>query len=153
MKKWIFLLPAFFLFTAISANAQNEVQDTTVANISKVITFSELDHDFGKIPYGKPVEYSVNMKNISGKPIGIKDVVKSCGCTTPVWSAGPFATGDTFSVKLGFSGYAEGEFNKVVTIYFDNGMIQVVKFHGETFKAPDNAAPANTTISKMKEGN
>lgn len=148
MKKWFFVLPALFLISAV--HAQTESKDT-VTDISKVVSFSELDHDFGKIPYGKPVEYSVNMKNISAKPIGIKDVVKSCGCTTPVWSAGPYAPGDTFAVKLGFSGYADGNFSKLVTIYFDNGMTEIIKFHGETFKAPDNAAPANSAISKMKE--
>ncbi|MBS1731099.1 MAG: DUF1573 domain-containing protein [Bacteroidetes bacterium] len=150
MKKWIFILPALFLFSGVKA--QNVAQDTVATDISKMVSFSELDHDFGKIPYGKPVEYSVTMKNISSKPIGIKDVVKSCGCTTPEWSAGPYAAGDTFNVKLGFSGYADGSFSKLVTIYFDNGLTQVIKFHGETFKAPDNAAPANTAISKMKNG-
>ncbi|MFZ1798295.1 MAG: DUF1573 domain-containing protein [Chitinophagaceae bacterium] len=150
MKKWFFVLPALFLFS--TSEAQPVSQDTTSTDVTKVVSFSELDHDFGKIPYGKPVEYSVNMKNISAKAIGIKDVVKSCGCTTPVWSAGPYAAGDTFAVKLGFSGYADGSFSKLVTIYFDNGMTQVIKFHGETFKAPDNAAPANSAVSKMKEG-
>ncbi len=149
MKKWLFVLPAFLFFTGVKAQTN---QKDTATDVSKVVSFSELDHDFGKIPYGKPVEYSVNMKNISAKPIGIKDVVKSCGCTTPVWSAGPYAPGDTFAVKLGFSGYADGNFSKLVTIYFDNGMTEVIKFHGETFKAPDNAAPANSAVSKMKEG-
>lgn len=148
----MFIVPAFIFLSAFSVKAQTIVQDTTAMDISKLVTFSELDHDFGKIPYGKPVEYVVSMKNISGKPIGIKDVIKSCGCTTPVWSAGPYAAGDTMNVKLGFSGYAEGAFNKMVTIYFDNGMTQIVKFHGETFKAPENAAPANSAVSKMKEG-
>lgn len=149
MKKWLFVLPAFLFFTGVKAQTNEK---DTATDVSKVVSFSELDHDFGKIPYGKPVEYSVNMKNISAKPIGIKDVVKSCGCTTPVWSAGPYAPGDTFAVKLGFSGYADGNFSKLVTIYFDNGMTEVIKFHGETFKAPDNAAPANSAVSKMKEG-
>ncbi len=35
-----------------------QAQQDTAADISKVIQFKELDHDFGKIPYGKPAEYN-----------------------------------------------------------------------------------------------
>ena len=46
----------------------------------------------------------------------------------------------------------EGQFNKVVTIYFKGGLNQLIKFHGETFKAPDNPAPTNGGVQQLKSG-
>ena len=91
------------------------------------------------------------MKNISSDSVKIQNVQVSCGCTTPKWQAGPYAAGENFKVTLGFNGYTEGHFEKSVTIFFENGLSKQIKFHGETFKAPDDAAPASAA-SKMKSG-
>ncbi|MGI8952874.1 MAG: DUF1573 domain-containing protein [Chitinophagaceae bacterium] len=161
MKKICFIL--FVLLMAKFSQAQvPDVPATTSAavkassnpqDITKIVEFKELDHNFGKIPYGKPVEYDVEMKNISNDSIKIQNVVAGCGCTTPKWQAGPYAPGANFKVTVGFNGYTEGAFNKVVTIYFDNGLTQLIKFHGETFKAPADAAPANGAVQKLQPSN
>ncbi len=75
-----------------------------------------------------------------------------CGCTTPKWLPGPYAAGKDFDITIGFNGYTEGQFTKVVTLYFKGGLSQVIKFHGETFKTPDNPAPANDAVNKLKPG-
>lgn len=153
MKKLSFLLCAF-LFTATLVNAQTTSAGSdntqTPQDITKVVQFNELDHDLGKIPYGKPVEYDVVIKNISNDSVKIANVQVGCGCTTPKWKPGPYAPGETFKVTLGFNGYTEGEFRKFVTIFFDGGLSQQVKFHGETYKTPENAAPANGAVQKLK---
>ena len=124
-----------------------------VQDIKKLVEFKELDHDFGKIPYGKPVEFDVLIKNVSSDSVKIENVQAGCGCTTPKWQPGPYAAGENFKITLGFNGYTEGVFNKVVTIYFSGGASQLIKFHGETFKAPENPAPANGTVQKLKTSN
>jgi hypothetical protein len=136
--------------TATSATAAAPAPQSQPSDISKVLWFQETDHDFGKIPYGKPVEFDLAMKNLSNDSIRLKNVQAGCGCTTPKWKPGPYAAGETFKITIGFNGYTEGIFNKIVTIYLDNGMTQVIKFHGETFKAPDNPAPANTQVQQLK---
>lgn len=146
MKKLLFLLPAFFLGMTLSSQAQS----TNKKDVGEVIEFKELDHDFGKIPYGKAAEYELEMKNISSEPIKIENVQVGCGCTTPKWSTGPYAPGETFKVGIGFNGATDGKFQKAVTIFFNDGLSQVVKFHGETFKTPDDAAPANSSLKKLK---
>jgi len=148
MKKVFALMIA--LAGVISVNAQQDPQP--VEDISKVIQFKETDHDFGKIPYGKPAEFNLDMKNISADSIAIEDVKVGCGCTTPKWKPGPYAPGQDFDITIGFNGYTEGSFSKVVTLYFKGGLSKVIKFHGETFKAPDNAAPANGAVSQLKQG-
>jgi hypothetical protein len=157
MKKISFVL--FIIFFAVAAHAQTALTATAAPaavapqqDISKVIWFSETDHDLGKIPYGKPVEFDVKLKNISSDSVKLKNVQAGCGCTTPKWQPGPYAAGTTFKITIGFNGYTEGVFNKIVTVYLDNGMSQVIRFHGETFKTPDNAAPANAPVQQLKSG-
>jgi hypothetical protein len=147
MKKVFALMIA--LAGVISVNAQDA---QPVEDISKVIQFKETDHDFGKIPYGKPAEFNLEMKNISADSVTIEDVKVGCGCTTPKWKPGPYAPGQDFDITIGFNGYTEGNFSKVVTLYFNGGLSRVIKFHGETYKAPDNAAPANGAVSQLKQG-
>ena len=149
MKKLLLLVPAFFVALALNAQTQTQSSDEQ-KDITKVIEFKELDHDFGKIPFGKPAEFELDMKNISSDTVKIENVQVGCGCTTPKWSAGPYAPGEDFKVGIGFNGATDGEFHKVVTIFFNGGLQQVIKFHGQTFKTPDNAAPANASIEKLK---
>jgi hypothetical protein len=146
MKKFALLFTAFIAIASMHVQAQTD----TTADISKVIQFKELDHDFGKIPYGKPAEYNLDMKNISSDSVTIEDVKVGCGCTTPKWQPGPYAPGQDFNITIGFNGYTEGQFNKVVTIYFKGGLSQLIKFHGETYKTPDNPAPNNSGVQQLK---
>lgn len=144
MKK-VFLF-ATILIAATAVKAQNATstptQVTPAVSIDKVLTFKEADHEMGKIPYGKPVEYNVTITNISKDSIKIDNVQAGCGCTTPKWKPGPYAPGETFAITVGFNGYTEGHFNKNVTVYFAGGLTKFLTFHGETFKA------ATTTPTK-----
>lgn len=151
MKKIFFL--ALALFTTGLLKAQNAATaQTPPPDITKVVQFKELDHDFGKIPFGKPAEFDLEMKNISKDTLRIENVQVGCGCTTPKWTPGPYGAGEAFKVGIGFNGATDGEFHKVVTIFFSGGLTQVIKFHGETFKTPDNPAPGNSAIEKLKPG-
>jgi hypothetical protein len=150
MKKILLLVPAFLVALILNAQTQSTDSSQPAKDITKIVEFKELDHDFGKIPFGKPASFDLEMKNISSDSVKIENVQVGCGCTTPKWSAGPYAPGETFKVGIGFNGATDGEFHKVVTIFFNGGLQQVIKFHGQTFKTPDNAAPANSSIEKLK---
>jgi hypothetical protein len=150
MKK--FLLFISVIFVAFAGQAQATTGQQQQNDITKFVEFKELDHDFGKIPFGKPAEFELQMKNISADSLKIENVQVGCGCTTPKWSPGPYAAGEAFKIGIGFNGATDGEFHKVVTVFFNNGLSQVIKFHGQTYKTPDNAAPANSTIEKLKPG-
>ena len=153
MKKLLLLVPALFAVALLKAQTPVAQQQQQQNDITKIVEFKELDHDFGKIPFGKPAEFELEMKNLSKDSVKIENVQVGCGCTTPKWSPGPYAPGETFKVGIGFNGATDGEFHKVVTLFFNGGLSQVIKFHGQTFKTPDNAAPGNATIEKMKPGN
>lgn len=152
MKKLLLLGALSLSFAFVRAQTASQEQ-TEQQDINKVIEFRDLDHDFGKIPYGKPAEYDLILKNISNDTIRLQNVQAGCGCTTPKWEPGPYKAGETFKVTIGFNGFgisSDSTFTKVVTIYLTNGMSQVIKFHGKTYKTPDNAAPGNSPLQKLK---
>ena len=153
MKKMSLFLSSLFIAALIHAQAPavNNNMLTPAADITKALAFKEENHDFGKIPYGKPVEFDVEMKNISSDSIKIDNVKVSCGCTTPKYQAGPYAPGESFKVTLGFSGYADGAFEKYVDLFFSNGMTKQVRFHGTGYKVETTPA-VKAGIQKLKNG-
>lgn len=163
MKKISSFLTCLLLGAFVNAQTQatgNVTHNHTVttnaatapkADISKVLEFKEENHDFGKIPYGKPVEFDVMIKNISQEPVKIENVKVACGCTTPKYEQGKsYAPGENFKVTLGFTGYADGPFEKSVDILFNNGLTKQIKFHGTGYKVPETPAPSNGAIQKLK---
>lgn len=148
--------------TALTFNAQAQAVSEAKAPAQpaqtppaaeQIVNFKNAEYDFGKIPQGKPVEYDLVMKNISKDSVKIERVQVSCGCTSPKYDQGKvYAPGQEFKVTLGYNAATEGHFEKYVTIFFGNGSSKVVKFKGETYKAPENAAPANAPVQKLKGG-
>jgi hypothetical protein len=157
MKKITLFFSSLFVAAIINAQApvssvaqSNPNMLTPAADITKALTFKEENHDFGKIPYGKPVEFDVEIKNISADSVKIENVKVGCGCTTPKYQPGPYAPGQNFKVTLGFSGYADGPFDKYVDIFFNNGMTKQIRFHGVGYKVAETPAPANAGVQKLK---
>lgn len=151
MKKLLTLLPALAIGMLLHAQTQTQTTPATPVEVEKYVEFKEVDHDFGKIPQGKPAEFDLYMKNISNDSLRIDEVKVGCGCTTPRYEHGPYAPGETFKVTVGYNASATGVFSKMITIYFNNNAMQkIIKFHGETFTTPAAAAPANPAIQQLK---
>lgn len=142
MRRIAFCVAAFLAFSTV--DAQSSATTSQAPDITKVLSFKEADHDLGKIPYGKPVEFDVLITNISKDSVKIDNVQPQCGCTTPKWQAGPYAAGQTFKITLGFNGYTEGHFEKYVTVFFSGGLTKQFKFHGDTFKETVQSTPNKT---------
>ena len=78
MKKVATLI--FFTGTIWLANAQTDTLK------KDALLVKETEHDFGKIPQGKPVFYFFDIENTGTTPLKLDNVQASCGCTTPEWS-------------------------------------------------------------------
>ena len=98
--------------TSGTATAAN----TTATNLP-VMKFEYDTHDFGKITQGDKVNYKFNFVNTGKSPLIITSAVASCGCTTPMWPAGPIKPGDSGQISVTFNSTGKvGLQDKMITI-------------------------------------
>ncbi len=102
------------LFMAVLAmNFANAQQKDPVMN------FTKTSHNFGNIKQEDgPASVRFEFVNTGGKPIIIKEVKSSCGCTTPNWSKQPIPPGSKGFVEAVYDPRNRpGHFSKTVTVY------------------------------------
>jgi hypothetical protein len=148
--KNVFLL--IFLF-AITVGASAQTATTTAAPAIEVIQVKETTHNFGKIPQGRPATYVFEIMNVSKEPLKLDNVAASCGCTTPQWSKEEIAPGATSKITVGYNAYAEGYFEKTITIQYNAGQSKVLVIKGNVYKAPPTSAPENASVKLLKQAN
>lgn len=134
----------FFLAGSLTAGAQTTPEP-------EVLKLKETEHDFGKIPQGKPVFYTFLVTNTGNQPLKLDDVHASCGCTTPEWSREAIAPGATAPIKVGYNAAAENFFEKYITITYHSNQTKTLKIFGTVWKAPEGAAPANASVQFLKK--
>jgi hypothetical protein len=107
MKNIVF---AFILSLAgFTAMAQADAQAT--------LTFTTVEHDFGKIKEGTMANYEFAFTNTGKAPLVLSNVQPSCGCTTPEWSKEPIMPGAKGVIKASFNSYGRpGTFQKYITV-------------------------------------
>ena len=162
MKKLFTLVFTVFIITSLNAQNHNLTTSngsTVVTNDTKVATvvdenllvLKESEHDFGKIPQGKPVTHVFDVFNKSNNILKISNVVASCGCTTPEWikdeAVGP---GNGTKITVGYNAAAEGPFNKQITITYNDNQVKVFNIKGEVWKTPVASAPENKGLNDLK---
>ncbi|HET9826646.1 MAG TPA: DUF1573 domain-containing protein [Chitinophagaceae bacterium] len=156
MKK----LTAFILFICIAwvAIAQTSTNANTTSNANATtpadnLNIKETEHDFGKIPQGKPVFYFFEIANTGTTPLKLDNVQASCGCTTPEWNHEAIPAGGTDKIKVGYNAAAEGNFEKFITITYNGTQTKQIKIRGTVWKAPVGSAPANASVQILKQQN
>jgi hypothetical protein len=143
------LLAAFLFFFSIvwAASAQTD-------SLRKdVLQLKEVEHDFGKIPQGKPVFYFFEIENSGTTALKLDNVQASCGCTTPEWKREPIPAGGTDKIKVGYNAAAEGVFEKYITITYSGNLSKQIKIKGTVWKAPVGSAPTNASVQILKQQN
>jgi hypothetical protein len=143
MRRFLTLCALIGSFLFAGAQTTPEIQD--------VLKLKEAEHDFGKIPQGKPVYYTFLITNTSQQPLKLDDVHASCGCTTPEWSREPIAPGASAPIRVGYNAAAENYFEKFITITFNTNQTKQLKIFGTVWKAPEGAAPANASVQFLKK--
>jgi hypothetical protein len=154
-KTLLIIMTGLFMAMAVSA------QTSALKNPSPVLTpagadilqLKENTYSFGKIPQGRPVIHVFEVVNTGKDPLMLENVQASCGCTTPEWSREAIAPGAVSSIKVGYNAYAEGRFNKTVTIFYNNGKKKALVISGEVYKLPATAAPENASVQFLKQTN
>ena len=138
MKKIILNLFAVLLLAGTASAQQAAAPEET-------LRFRETEHNFSKIPQGKPVYHQFEVVNSSGKPMKIENVQASCGCTTPEWSREEIAPGAKSIIKVGYNAAAEGPFEKTISVVY-GGQTSVLRIKGEVWKTPATSAPVNSSV-------
>ncbi len=142
MKKAFVFLFALAAFTAVNAQS--------VAPVADALKVKEEEYDFGTIPQGKPVYHLFQITNNGLLPLKLDNVQASCGCTTPEWKKDPIAAGSSDEIKVGFNAAAEGAFTKIITVTYNGNTTKQIKIKGTVWKAPAGSAPANTSVTFLK---
>jgi hypothetical protein len=150
MKK--ILLLGIGLFSLSLVKAQDRDQAVQAVNKpAEVVQLRETEHDFGKIPQGKPVFYYFDITNLGTIPLKLDNVQASCGCTTPEWNKDPIPAGATDRIKVGYNAASEGSFEKFITITYNGNQTKQIKIKGTVWKAPAGSAPANQSVQFLKQ--
>ncbi|MCS3795874.1 DUF1573 domain-containing protein [Niastella sp. OAS944] len=147
MKKLLFL--ACFGAFGFALQAQTTA-NTTTAKAPEVLQLKETSYNFGKIQQGRPVTHNFEIVNIGKEPLMLDNVQASCGCTTPEWSKEAIQPGASTTIKVGYNAAAEGDFNKTITIHYNSVQVKTMNISGSVFKAPTTSAPANASLSILK---
>ena len=142
------------IFTLISAVSLSIAQAHTAPNATNkadVLLLKETSHDFGKIPQGRPVTYVFEIVNTGAVPLMLENVQASCGCTTPQWTKDAIAPGATSKITVGYNAYAEGAFEKTITIQYNQSQTKMLVIKGNVYKAPPSSAPENASVKLLKQ--
>ena len=137
MKK-LFLLPLFLVGTMTIAQAQVQTTTTgapsTSGNVREngpVMSFSELEYNFGTIKQGEVVTHEFRFKNSGKEPLIINNAVGSCGCTVPDWPKEPIRPGGEAVIKVTFNSAGKANMqDKQVTITYDTDKTVVLHMKG-----------------------
>lgn len=143
MKGFLIILSAM-LFTTIAFAQIPGAQNT--GGTGPVIKFPETSHDFGNINEGSYAKYSFKFYNTGDKPLVLKSVNPSCGCTVPTWPKQPIMPGDSSSIGVIFNtrGFGGNNFHKSITVStnMDKDGVIVLFIKGHVLKT--DTQPANT---------
>jgi len=143
MRKFASMI--LLLFVAVMAQSQ------LVTTMEEPLMLKETEHNFDKIPQGKPVYYVFEIVNTSKNPVKLDDVHASCGCTTPEWSRDPIAPGATAKIRVGYNAAAEGHFEKYINVTYNSTISKQIKITGTVWKAPEGSAPLNVSVDFLRK--
>lgn len=128
MKKVILGLSALCMvaFTSCKDDAAAKVKSENVAEAAKrdansgsfpSIQFDKVEHDFGTIENGTPVETIFKYTNTGESMLVVSNIKSTCGCTVPSNWTKEVAPGETGEFSVKFNGKGNGnQVTKTVTL-------------------------------------
>ncbi|MDR2917595.1 MAG: DUF1573 domain-containing protein [Tannerella sp.] len=127
-----------FLFISCLVSAQN--QTAGVNTVKAAFTLDNNIYDYGNIPEdGGLANHTFTIKNTGDAPLIVKQVVASCGCTTPSWTKDPIASGKTGEIKVAYNPNGRpGPFSKTISVYCENADPVQLTIKGNVEKKSDD---------------
>lgn len=88
------------------------------SEVVEPIKWNTLHHDFGDIPYEKPVTFSFEFTNQSKEAVKIDNVRVGCSCTVPAWTEEAIPPGATETIEVSFDAQKTRYFKKTIKVFF-----------------------------------
>lgn len=148
MKGIRFFILVFTLLIADNIYAQ---QESNPAFEGPVISFTKLEHDFGKIEEGSLATHEFAFTNVGKRPLVLMNVVPSCGCTAPEWSKDSIPPGGRGVIKAVYNSYQRpGPFDKFLTVKTNSLQGDIaLRIKGDAIPKP--VEPVSPVINKGVE--
>jgi hypothetical protein len=116
MKKITFFISMFLVIATVAfSQAQEPVQVVDNPNAPE-ISFNELVHDYGTIPFGGNGVCTFKFTNTGKEPLILQQPQSSCGCTVPTWPKEPVLPGASDEIQVTYNTKKAGPINKTVTV-------------------------------------
>ncbi len=113
-----FLLFSAIIWTNNGLRAQSipamDIGDPT-KNAGKV-RWTPMQIETGEVPFGVPVERTIEAKNISDEDLILLEVTSGCHCAVTDWTKEPIPPGQSGFIRVVFDAQKEGDFYKVIAI-------------------------------------
>ncbi len=127
MKKVILGLSALCMvaFTSCKEDAASKIKSENVAVAAErdanagdfpVLALDKMEHDFGQIMNGTPVETVFKYTNTGNSMLVVSNIKSTCGCTVPSNYTKEVAPGETGEFTVKFNGKGNGKVSKSLTI-------------------------------------
>jgi hypothetical protein len=118
MKKITVTLLCLMIMSVAFAQqiAMNFKPSNKLLTAEAAFSWTNTEHDFGKIQVGIPVTYEFTFVNAGDIPLVISTVQASCGCTVTNYTKDPIEPGSTGYVKATYNAASVGQFSKTVTV-------------------------------------
>lgn len=155
MKKVILGLSALCMvaFTSCKEDAASKVKSENVAVAAErdanagdfpVLKMDKMEHDFGTILNGTPVETVFKYTNTGNSMLVVSNIKSTCGCTVPSNYTKEVAPGETGQFTVKFNGKGNGKVSKSLTMTTNTEKgTEVVKITAMVEADPN--APQKTT--------
>ncbi|WP_111683676.1 DUF1573 domain-containing protein [Winogradskyella tangerina] len=166
MKKVILGLSALCMiaFTSCKDNAASKVNSENVAVAAErdanagnfpVMEMDKMEHDFGTIVNGTPVETIFKYTNTGNSMLVVSNIKSTCGCTVPSNYTKEVAPGQTGQFTVKFNGKGNGKVSKSLTMTTNTEKgTEVVKITAMVEQDPNapQRQPGKATINPLSTG-
>jgi hypothetical protein len=112
-------------------------------NAKATFTIDNTEFNYGNISEdGGLANHTFIITNTGVAPLVIKQVVASCGCTTPDWTKEPIASGKTGEIKVAYNPKGRpGAFAKSIAVYCENADPVQLTIKGNVEKPKESDQP------------
>ncbi|MBO6881712.1 DUF1573 domain-containing protein [Winogradskyella sp.] len=163
MKKVILGLSALCMvaFTSCKDDAASKIKSENVAVAAErdanagdfpVLKMDKMEHDFGTIMNGTPVETIFKYTNTGNSMLVVSNIKSTCGCTVPSNYTKEVAPGETGQFTVKFNGKGNGKVSKSLTMTTNTEKgTEVVKITAMVEQDPNapQKTPSKTTVNPL----